>query len=179
MKKACCAFVLLALVSMKSFGDDWVNGPIHFVVTHKDDSSIAQIIGLCDGTHADSHFRCRLAHIFLTKGDEIHRKVQGGGPNQCYMEVASDGMALTFNRKSETAWTATSDPSPLCGQVDTYTLETDSKGVFWKLTVESKNTEATFPGCQLGPLPDSKRIYGVSVSSLACEGVALGSNPGF
>jgi len=167
-----------ALVSIESLTQDRMKSAVQFALAKEDATSITQIIGLCDGTPMEARFNCSTVRINLVKGDAISRKILGGGPDQCYLQAASDGKALKFSRTKENTWVASSEPSVLCGRVDTYTLENVSPNVFWKMTIASRYTDLAMPFCQLEPAR-GKAEYSSSPLSIACDGVKVGPNPAF
>lgn len=151
--------------------------PVHFVLVKEDEASVSQIVGLCDGSRDDDEFACRLARINLVKGDDIQRSVLGGGPEQCFLGVSSNGQDIKFHRTADNTWVATSPPSAMCGMVNGYTLVSASARGSWTLTVASKMTDRSMPMCK--SLRDTSEEFSIGMPSLACQGVQFGPNPGF
>ncbi|WP_267100466.1 hypothetical protein [Xanthomonas sacchari] len=151
--------------------------PIRFAVLKEDTNSVSQIIGLCDGTREDDEFGCRLARINLVKGDELQRKVLGGGPEQCVLGVSSDGQEVKFRKTADNTWIAVSPPSVLCGIVSSYTLASAGAHAAWKLTITSKKTDSSMPMCK--SLGETSEEFYIGLPSLACQNVKFGPNPGF
>ncbi|MDR2240124.1 MAG: hypothetical protein LBE33_06745 [Zoogloeaceae bacterium] len=177
MKKILLILLVCAALFTKSFVYAADRIPVQFAVLNEDESSLSQIVGLCDGTRLDSQFNCFISRVTLSMGG-VNRKVLGGGPKQCFLQTTSDGVPLHFTKASAQTWTAASKPSILCGLVESYTLE-DRGGSLWRLTITSKGTDFSMPMCKADTFKEKQTEYISSLGSLDCEGVKLGPNPGF
>ncbi len=181
MKSLFTATVATLLLTSAAFAQTPLNKrPIRFVAvdTEPEPSSISQLVGVCDGTRSDTSFKCSMVHLQLHRDDASLAKIMKADPSQCVMQVLS-GPMLTFKKQSENVWSGDSEPGFLCGRVDTYTLEADPNGVFWKVILTSKDTDTKMFGCRPSSEPSRTEYKSHLTGTLPCVGATLGPNPGF